>query len=53
VIVEFEVSGPFQKRPGWYRSNVTILRAWWGWFAVALIRGNTADRRRYTWEQQR
>lgn len=50
MIVEVEVSGPFQKRPGWYRSNVTVIRIWWGWFAVALIKGDSAARQRYTWE---
>lgn len=53
MIVEFEASGPFQKKPGWYRSNVTVFRIWWGWFAIAMIKGDSARRRRYTWEESR
>lgn len=52
MIVEFEVSGPFQKCPGLFRSNVTRFRIVWGWFAIALIKGDAATRRHYTWENQ-
>jgi hypothetical protein len=52
VIVEFEVSKPFQVRPGLYRSNVTRFRVWWGWFAFAVLRGDGITRHRYVWEDQ-
>lgn len=47
MILELEVSNPFQRKPGFYRSNVTIIRVWWLWFAVALLR-----RRGNTWEDK-
>lgn len=50
MIIELEISRPFQSRPGRYRSNVQ-RRVWWGWFAVALTRGSAEDRKRYTWEE--
>jgi hypothetical protein len=30
----FEISKPFQRRPGYFRSPI-MRRAWWLWFAVA------------------
>jgi len=33
----FEASGPFQKKPGLYKSR-TMYRIWWLWFAVGLLR---------------
>jgi hypothetical protein len=49
VIVEFEVSRPFQARPGFYRSKVTRFRVWWGWFAFAVLRGDGSTHYRYVW----
>lgn len=49
MIVELEISKPFQPKPGSYRSNVQ-RRAWWLWFAVALTKGTAYERRRYVWE---
>ena len=31
------IEGPFQWRPGRYRSRV-VSRYWWGWFAFKRIR---------------
>ncbi len=32
----FEVSRPFQWKPGFFRKEgVTSWRVWWGWFAIA------------------
>lgn len=49
MIVEFEVSRPFQKKPGRYRSNVQ-RRYWWMWFAVAYTKGDFHTRKRYAVE---
>lgn len=49
MIVEVEVSKPFQRRPGYYRSNVQ-RRWWWLWFAFAITKGDSMTRGRYTWE---
>jgi hypothetical protein len=51
VIVEFEVSKPLQKRPGRYRSSVQ-RRWWWLYFAVAVTKGDSVTRRRYSWEDR-
>jgi hypothetical protein len=32
----FEISKPFQKKPGFYHSEITIFRVWWLWFALSL-----------------
>lgn len=48
MIIELEVSHPFQARPGCYHSNVQ-RRAWWLWFAVALTKGDARARKQYTW----
>jgi hypothetical protein len=52
VIVEFEVSRPFQKRPGRYRSRRTPIRVWWAWFAVAVYRGDAKARSQAVWEDR-
>lgn len=51
MTVIVEVCGPFQRRPGYFRSRV-MTRVWWGWFAVALLHiplHEYADRTRYEW----
>jgi hypothetical protein len=35
----FEISKPFQIKPGFYRSEITIFRVWWLWFALSLHPG--------------
>ena len=35
----FEISKPFQFKPGFYRSEITIFRVWWLWFALELHAG--------------
>lgn len=37
MTVIFEVSGPFQRRPGVFAGRV-MYRVWWGWFAIGLLR---------------
>lgn len=35
----FEISKPFQIKPGFYRSEITLFRVWWLWFALSLHPG--------------
>ena len=35
----FEISTPFQIKPGFYHSDLTVFRVWWLWFAVSLHSG--------------
>ena len=37
MTIIFEVSNPFQKRPGKFKSRL-MYRYWWLWFAVAFLR---------------
>ena len=37
MTVFLECAGPFQWRPGFYKSR-SIYRVWWGWFAVGALR---------------
>jgi hypothetical protein len=32
----FEISGPFQWRPGYYKGG-RVVRVWWAWFALGWI----------------
>lgn len=36
MIVVIEVNGPFQSKPGKFKSR-TMTRYWWGWFAIGFI----------------
>lgn len=51
MIVEFEVSRPFQAKPGKYRST-RMRRWWWLWFAVAITKGDAYDRTMGAWEDR-
>lgn len=33
----FEVSDPFQVKPGYAKSN-SMYRVWWGYFAITILR---------------
>jgi len=37
MTIIFEISRPFQPRPGLFKSR-HMYRAWWLWFAVGLLR---------------
>jgi len=34
MILIFEISNPFQLKPGWFKSDI-MFRVWWLWFAIA------------------
>lgn len=36
MTISLTIEGPFQKRPGKYKSNI-VTRVWWMWFAVKII----------------
>jgi len=36
MLFTLEISKPFQKKIGVYRSETTILRIWWLWFAFSI-----------------
>jgi hypothetical protein len=36
MFIVFEISRPFQLRPGFYSSSLTWFRIWWLWFAISL-----------------
>jgi hypothetical protein len=41
VLVFFEISGPFQWKPGLFRAPYIrshFVRVWWMWFAIAWVR---------------
>ena len=39
MFIVFEISKPFQIKPGFYRSEITVFRVWWLWFALNLHPG--------------
>lgn len=43
MMIELEVANPPLWRPGYYKSNAQ-RRVWWGFFAVALTKGNAYER---------
>lgn len=47
MIIEFEVSPPFQRKPDWFHSRIQ-RRFTWGWFAVALTKGSAEERSKQT-----
>lgn len=47
MIIEFEVSPPFQRKPDWFHSRIQ-RRFTWGWFAVALTKGSAEERAKQT-----
>jgi hypothetical protein len=37
VVIVFEVSGPFQAKPGYHESRLS-RRWWWLWFAFSVLK---------------
>lgn len=37
MTIIFEVSKPFQPKPGYFESRL-IYRVWWLWFAIGVLR---------------
>lgn len=43
IFFVFEISTPFQWKPGFYASQATIFRVWWLWFALSLHQDRFSD----------
>jgi len=52
ITIFFEISGPFQIRPGYHRGSFAFgqsyfKRIWWLWFAIAWVRMDLKSYRDY------
>jgi hypothetical protein len=35
MFIVIEISRPFQRKPGYYHSSITIFRFYWLWFSIS------------------